>query len=399
MIEDTARCPVCGATTLTKTAHRQRLPAMQNRLYRLRELAIAATAGRFSLAICAGCGFGFNAAFDPALVQYDQDYDNSVPSAAFDRYYDEIARYLKAKYLGENGLVVDIGCGKGRFLHALCRLFPGMRGLGVDPSYEGPENDLGGRLRFLPHRFTQQVLKEKPDLVVCRHVLEHIESPMRFVEEIGAGLTGFAEVPIFWEVPDLRWIIASGAFWDFCYEHCNYFTSDSLAFALRRAGFTPTAARASFGGQYLWVDSIWCGRPEASRAPEAPELVRLVQDYVIGEHALIERAGTLLEARKREGWNLAIWGLATKGVLYCCLLDPDATRFDACIDVNANKQGAYVPVSGHRISAPSILSQFAGPWVIVVMNPNYLEEIRATVAEAGVQARFMAAGGDFLDTP
>ena len=45
------------------------------------------------------------------------------------------------------------------------------------------------------------------------------------------------------------------AFWDFCYEHCNYFTDTTLATVLGSAGFTATATGVVFGRQYRWTEA------------------------------------------------------------------------------------------------------------------------------------------------
>jgi hypothetical protein len=115
---------------------RERLPAMQNYVYRTRESALAAPDGELTLAVCGTCGFAWNRAFDPDRLVYDEGYDNAVPSAVMDAYYDEIAAYLHERYDLAGGLVVDVGCGDGRFLHVLCAAVPGLRGLGVDPALD-----------------------------------------------------------------------------------------------------------------------------------------------------------------------------------------------------------------------------------------------------------------------
>jgi len=369
---------------------------MQNHVYRSRDLAIAANAGRLCLAVCANCGFAFNGAFDAALLHYDQDYDNSVPSAVTGDYYQQIARYLKDKYLPDDGLILDIGCGKGTFLKTMCRQFPQVRGVGIDPSYEGPEQDPELPLRFIRDFFAETHVDERPKLIICRHVLEHIERPIAFLQSIRSALRVYPEVPVFFEVPDLGWIIRNQAFWDFCYEHCNYFTPTSLSNAMSLSGFRPTESRSAFGDQYLWIEAV---TSDAAPAPplmdRGQDLIREIQSYVGSENSLIARAQQTLNTAKENDRQIAIWGMATKGILFSCLVDPTRTLFDYCVDVNQNKQGCYVPSTGHRIDSPEILRQSAGrPLEIVVMNPNYLGEIKAKCYELGLSATFMNANGE-----
>jgi len=98
---------------------------------------------------------------------------------------------------------------------------------------------------------------------------------------------------------------------------------------------------------------------------------------------------------KADGATVAVWGMATKGIVYSLLLDPDCTLIDAAVDINVNKQGCFVPLSGRAIDAPDALARLANGarTAIVVMNPNYVEEIRGTCASLGVHADFFDASG------
>lgn len=88
---------------------------MQNYVFRRADLARAAKSGQFDLNICRACRFAHNICFDPALLNHDQGYDNSVPSSVMTAYYKEIATYLHEEYSLDDGLVLDIGCGKAEF--------------------------------------------------------------------------------------------------------------------------------------------------------------------------------------------------------------------------------------------------------------------------------------------
>src|SRR3954447_14866316 len=110
----TTRCWLCDGPTLL-TVVREGIPAIKNRVYSTAAAARSAKQGRLAIHACASCGYAFNAAFDSALVEYDPQYDNDVPSPTFDDYYRQIATYLHDKYLPRGGVVLDIGCGKGKF--------------------------------------------------------------------------------------------------------------------------------------------------------------------------------------------------------------------------------------------------------------------------------------------
>ena len=387
-------CVVCGAPGAIETVRRERLPAMQNYVHRSREHALAATQGAIALHVCAACGHGWNDAFDPSRLIYDDGYDNAVPSAVMARYYDEIAEYLGRKYDLAHGYVVDIGCGDGKFLKALARVWPQCRGLGVDPALPGDSRIADGRIRLIKGVFADSQLEAAPSLFLSRHVLEHIPQPVPFVHTLREAIGDRAGVPLFVEVPELDWIVRNGAFWDFCYEHCNYFGEASLREMFARAGFAPTESRVAFGGQYRWIEGVTAGAGQTQAGGADTGRAPAVAAYAARERDEIDGARRRLRELKAGGAAVVIWGMATKGIIYSLLVDPDSTLVDAAVDINVNKQGCFVPTTGRRIDAPADLRRLAGGRVaVVVMNTNYVDEIRGACRELGMAAEFLDAGG------
>ena len=379
-------CPLCGGSALSPSVRRAALPVMQNVVFSTREEALAAPRASLTLCTCVRCGFSFNARFDPARLVYDARYDNDVPSAAFERYYREIALDLAARHGITAGVVCDVGCGKGRFLDVFTEVVPGVTGLGIDPSCAPREATRGRPVTLVSDVFRPEHVAVAPKLVVCRHTLEHIPDPVPFLRSIHSAVEGASDAPLFFEVPDLGWILDHGAFWDFCYEHCNYFTAESLAYALAAAGFVVDEVTRAFGGQYLHAH---CRRGEARAAvTDGSVAVERCAKYASDESERV--AGAREEAlRASQSSSVALWGMATKGVLFANLVDPDGTLLAGGVDINVKKQGKYTPVTAHAIREPAWLATLGAHPTVFVMNPNYADEIRAQAASLGVDARFI----------
>src|SRR4051812_14448111 len=146
----TEACPVCGSEGPVEFLRRDGVPVHQNLLLTSPESARALARGELAMALCPGCGFAFNAAFDPGLLSYGQEYDNTQTcSPAFDHYVDGLVRSLVEGKGVRGRRVVEVGCGKGTFLKKLVA-HPGADnlGFGFDPTYVGPDADPGGRLHF-----------------------------------------------------------------------------------------------------------------------------------------------------------------------------------------------------------------------------------------------------------
>lgn len=364
-------CPLCGGEP-QMSVHRPSLPVFQNVTYATAEAARAAPRGVFALGTCTVCGFSYNAAFEEALVVYDEDYDNHVSSAAFADYYRSIAAMMAERYALGTGTSYDVGCGKGEFLRVLCDTVPATQGVGIDPSCQP---GTAGNMRLEQAMFDGSTFAGDTRIVICRHVLEHIAEPLEFLKALCAAMP---DAPLFVEVPDFAWILEHDAFWDFCYEHCNYFTLPTLKHALELAGFVVEDQQRAFGDQYQYAicrPAAGRERPERDAAPELAAVARYAAQE--GERvAAIKRKAT-----QRDG--LILWGMATKGTILSLLLDDGHVR--GGIDSNTAKQARFAAGSGVAIHAPEWLSAQTRPDV-VVMNPNYAAEIEAQVAGLNPEA-------------
>lgn len=370
-------CPVCGHADVRTSVRRERLPIFQNVVYPTEEAARAAPQAAFALATCARCGFSYNGAFRSELVVYDQNYDNAVPSRVFLDYYRSVARMLIDRFDLKDGKVFDVGCGKGEFLQILCELAPGIEGIGIDPSCTPVER---GNFRLINAEFSAEHFQGETRLVILRHVLEHIDTPVDFLAALRAAAP---TAPLYVEVPDLAWILENGAFWDFCYEHCNYFTLPSLAVAMQRAGYAVAAQQPAFGEQYQWV----IGEPAAAvdASGDGDAAVAAVAAYSEHEAAKLGEMRALADTAE----GVVVWGMATKGVILSLLLGEGRVR--GGVDVNVAKQGHYAAGSGTAIHPPAWLADIGEGATALVMNPNYFDEIAATVEAMKAPVRLVAA--------
>lgn len=367
---------------------------MQNYIYRSRQAAQAANTGEFELYACRACGLAYNARFDSNLVSYDENYDVYIPSAIFADYYKEIASFLYDKFRLDDGLVIDIACGKGTFLEVLCSLYPNVQGLGIDPSFEFNEsNSSAPNLKFIKDVFKEEYITQQPALVLCRHAFDQIEQPLAFLQSIQGALRDFNETPFFIEVADLEWIVETGAFWDLCYERYSYWTADSLKNTLGRTGFQTENVLKASNGQYLWA--FGTVTPKSAAIDANDSIGESLAAYSLTEKNLIAAMKTKLQDLKAAGNLLAVWGMATKGVVFCNLIDADRRLFDFCIDISAKKINCFVAHSGHEINAPDVLRSIgSAKLVIVVMNPNYLAEIIESCKQLDLNPKYIDASGN-----
>jgi len=159
-----------------------------------------------------------------------------------------------------------------------------------------------------------------------------------------------------------------------------------------------TALRSGCRERGLWIEGLTqAGGVQRSRAAADPQRLAALTAYAARERDEIEGARRRLAELKSTGAVIAIWGMATKGIVYSLLVDPGSTLIDVAVDINANKQGCYVPTTGRLIEAPAALQRLSGGGgrraAVVVMNPNYVDEIRGMCVALGVSAEFLDATG------
>lgn len=328
-------------------------PIFQNRMYESPEEARACPRGDIRLVQDCRSGLIHNAAFRPELMAYDAAYQNEqAHSPSFKSHLDEVATIVE-RNLGTTGLV-EVGCGKAYFLELLQSR--GCSITGFDPTYEGDNSSVQR------HYFGDDVSVSAKGIVL-RHVLEHINDPVGFLGGLRAANGGGL---IYIEVPCFDWIMGRRAWFDIFYEHVNYFRLDDFS----RLFGTVFEIGHLFGGQYLYVVADLA----SLREPVFKEADRVAfpADFL--------PAAT--SGPDRHNLPRAVWGAASKGVIYAMLRERSGSPVDVLIDINPAKCGKFVPATGIRVMSPAEGIDTLEPGAdILVMNSNYLEEIRGMTGD------------------
>ena len=324
-------------------------PVFQNRMYHSSKDAIASPKGDIRLVENLETGLVYNEAFRPELLVYDDNYQNEqAVSPLFQQHLNTITQIIK-KNMGQVDLV-EVGCGKGFFLEML--LDRGFEVTGFDPTYEGDNPEIKKHY-FVPG------LGIKAKGIILRHVLEHIQDPVNFLTSLrdangGSGL-------IYIEVPCFDWICQKKAWFDVFYEHVNYFRISDFY----RIFENVIESGKGFGEQYLYIIA---------------DLASLKIPKIDHKDRANFPSNFLATLQKQNGTNLnrvAVWGGASKGVIFSLLKSRTGQSIKIVIDINPAKQGKYIAGTGLRVlSADEGLSKLPDGSMIYVMNSNYLKEIK-----------------------
>ena len=341
------------------------LPVYQNKMFPTAQAARQCERGDLVLFQDAASGIVHNEAFDPGLLSYDESYQNEQGhSAAFKSHLDQVLELVDHHFA--SGSILEVGCGKGAFLDMMRRR--GLQATGIDPAYEGDAPHIV-RASFAPG------LGVGADAVVMRHTLEHIPGPIAFLDLIRRANEGSGLVYI--EVPCLDWILEHRAWFDFFYEHVNYFRLGDFHRMFGRV----LASGRLFGGQYLYVIADLASL-QCAPAPAPP--ASLPADFFAGLDRCVAQAGG--SGRK------VVWGAAAKGVMFAHHVVARGLALDFAIDINPAKQSGHLAGTGLEVLSPETgLARLSAGDQVFVMNSNYLDEI--------VRAGGNALQYTVLDTP
>ena len=391
-----SQCPVCGSRTdLTVLESRNRVPTLQNTTLETLDLACAYPTGQLKMLRCGECTFVWNGKFDEAIIAYDDAYNNDVSTSAY--YVNHLNamadRILRSVPEGQKLHFVEVGCGEGDFMRLLAEKAGDRFGsaTGFDPSFTNPDGipdrAIVHKCFFTPDRI--DMLPAKTNVVISRHTIEHVPDVQAFASALSASVQS-SDVTLFVETPDANWILENNAFQDFFYEHCSLYTPRSIQTLFEHQGLQ-TKVFSVYDDQYMWAE---CRRTEGALNSDIARDMSdaLGTNYVENRSKLMKYWSSKIETAKQKG-PVAVWGAASKGVTFALLFsDTAATAIDFAIDLNTAKQDRFLPLTGIPVVSPVTASKMSVATVII-MNPNYEQEIRDLAKQMHWQPDFEMLNG------
>ena len=385
-------CPICFSSKNELFLPLYGVPVITNAVYTCTNEALQAPRGDMKLVVCLVCGHIYNTAFNSALLDYHQEYENTQSfSPLFFNYLESLAEELVRRYNLIQRDVIAVGCGRGSFLELLCKL-GNNRGVGFEPSFvlDKIENTRPDQITYIRDYYTHSSADYPVDLLVCRHVLEHIYDVQEFLHDI-CQVIGDRKPVVYFEVPNVMSYFSNQDSFAFIYEHPSYFSHHSLFELFSRCQFKVLSLDERFEGQFLSIEAIPGSGPIESKREffkGADEILTKAIHFADSFWKKVGQWKEKLDSFKRSGQKTVIWGTGSRGVNFLNLVDKDLV-VEYAIDINQFKHGNYVAGTGQKIMPPEFLREYR-PDKVIVMNPIYLEEIREKIQSLKVNSEIIS---------
>ena len=387
-------CPACGSESSRTFYSLARVPTSSNVVFRSREQAMNAPTGSLELRFCETCGFIWNAAFDPT-TQHHGEYEATQGCSPT---FNQFARNLAARWIEKHHLrgkaLLEIGCLNGEFITQLCAM-ANTTGVGIDPELNlarVPAEAIG------PRRFHRRFLRPSVRTPACRlhllppharaRALPSADSSPTFAppSTIGPQRPSASKCP----APNAR--STSVRFGDIYYEHCSYFTAETLADLFRRNRFEVLDQRTEFDGQYLTIDTRpttdggrlshqpprttnggW-GQPPCQVAALSERVDQFAKTRVSQDRPMNFRECD----RKPRTAKSPFGAPAPKPLAFSARFGLGVDAVAEVVDINPAKHGTFLAMTGQAGRARADRLVASKPTLVIGMNPAYRNEIAAS---------------------
>ena len=355
----TKQCPVCGETGCEKILHeKDGVLARYGFLNKKSDSDSKSKELTLNIYHCDSCDFGWNEAFEYEKVEYDSD--SIIESGTFSKKYMDYqhssAHYIKKLIGYQPKVLVEIGAGSGLFI----KEFDAEKKIAIEPSDEAKMIDKS--ITVHNNFYVKENYNFPANLIVSRQVLEHVMNPVEFIRDVisSFGQDNSDEFFIYLEVPNSTPTFRFGRYYDFYYEHCNYFTTKSLIKLAEQVGMEVVDISTGMDAELV---SILMKRG-------ASESINILKNIDENRSSLKKKLNDGLNSDKK----ILAWGASGNGVQILNSLCINDQMISFVIDSDVNKQGKFLPGTFQKIISPNEAIKLS-PDVIVVFTQFHKNEI------------------------
>lgn len=343
--------------------------------------------GLIHLVKCECCDYVFNSAFDAKKSENLYMQDNYIvkltASPRMSQALEEVFEFLKPHITTHR--ILEVAPGNGALAFALSKISDQVITIDPAPSAEASIKGLDAEnIKHIRDFFSAESVEsfcEEPfDLVVARHLIEHLPQPKGFLEDVFKALADDGSVYI--ECPNFNEIALSGRYYDIFHDHFGYFNRFSFEELCRTSGFKVVRSISLFKGQHMGFllkkNLSAVVSPDRERGSEQLKLEALSLNR--------DRNNSMLNSERGE---VAIWGAGAHGNAFINELEKNLrNKIVCCFDKDPSKTGRFLQDSPAEIIPPSFekVSSFK---MIIVAASLYEEDIVSEIRNMGFKGEIV----------
>jgi 2-polyprenyl-3-methyl-5-hydroxy-6-metoxy-1,4-benzoquinol methylase len=290
---------------------------------------------------CNSCGLMFNINFEYEKVNYESDEIQEARgfSPRYKKFMDDSSDLLNKNLDLNEKTILEIGCGDGYFLS---RFKQKTKCFGFEPS---PERTvaLERGIEILGSYFDwDKNYNINYDLVIMRQVLEHLPYPISVAKALKKLVSSEeSNGYVYIEVPNSNKTFEEQRFADFYYEHCLYFTTNSLVNLFETNGFRVLSCTESFDGEVLSLTA---------------KSIKNNINYDLFKKSKLTAAANIKWLIDR-GNKIIGWGSSGNGPSFLNICSIKQNQIEYVIDSDARKQGKFIAGTNQMVVPPEILNE------------------------------------------
>lgn len=351
-MRETKVCPLCGVNAKQKVVFE-----VQNLFVSVGSVATCGydtqkqDYGRgdceMSLCECEECGYIYNQSFEMSKMQESYKEDLYFTPKVIQGTMGKFIMDLKARILHHaksKSVFLEIAPGGCDLLLALAK---DSLVYSIDPSQSSAlysqEQNIIHIQEFFDRKKIEKALQHKIDFVIFRHLIEHIDKPREFIEEVVSLLQEGAMIYV--ETPNGEEILRHKRFYELRYEHVAYWTPETLENAFLENGCEVVERVFYYNQQWF---GLFLRKAKSKATKQAPKL--LPKDI---NQSLWDSIISLNQAL-RKFRTIALYGASSHATSLVNYLEKEnILKIQYAIDLDTRRQEKFIQKTNICIKRPS----------------------------------------------
>ena len=377
-METIKKCRCCGGG-LNDVIHFDSLP-LAGLYYTKEGLKDCIIGFPLTITVCSGCG----------LIQLGETVDSSIYkeysytgtfSESYASYLDWVAAYMMEKYSIHDKNIIEIGSSNGYLLEKFNR--NGNSVFGYEPSVKLTNEAIKRGIKSSDNYFSGASISESGfdsvDLIIIRHVLEHIDNFRIIFEGINNILNDSGLVLI--ESPSIEKTVQNKIYSNFFHEHLNYFSEYTMVHLAGKFGYSLIEKRDVdiHGGSKFFVFK----RNSASKGYNG-ELTNVdegqMRKFCSSMPGYFNSIKEFVLSNSGKGFRICGYGASHRTVMNLALTGLDSKIIKRLYDKNTYLSGKYIPWADIEITQPDYIS-IDKPDEIIIFAMSFEDEIAREISK------------------